>query len=89
MELAYDNTIQLLQNRFGQKDLVIHAHMAKPLNLNPIKNATDIKAQYLYNNCEIQIRSLVSMGVVSDTCGCLLVPSLIKLIPEEMTLELS
>lgn len=32
---SYDNAIQLLQNRFGRKDLVINAHMTKLLNLNP------------------------------------------------------
>lgn len=64
-EANYDNSIQLLQNRFGRKDLVINAHMTKLLNLNPVKIATDIKAlRYLYDNYEIQICSLASMGVV-------------------------
>lgn len=85
-EANYDNAIQLLHNRFGRKDLVINAHMTKLLNLNPVKNASDIKAlRYLYDNCEIQIRSLASMGVVSDTYGSLLCPILMKLIPEEVT----
>lgn len=75
-------------DRFGRKDLVINAHMTKLLNLNPVKNATDIKSlRHLYDNCEIQICSLASMGVVSDTYGSLLCPILMKLIPEEMTLE--
>lgn len=89
-EANYDNAIQLLKKRFGRKDLVINAHMTKLLNLNPVKNASDVKAlRYLYDNCEIQIRSLASMGVVSDTYGSLLCPILMKLIPEEMTLEFS
>ena len=89
-EANYDNAIQLLHNRFGRKDLVINAHMTKLLNLNPVKNASDIKAlRYLYDNCEIQIRSLASMGVVSNTYGSLLCPILMKLTPEEMTLEFS
>lgn len=38
------------------------------LNLNPVKNASDLKAlRYLYDSCEIQIHSLASMGVFSDT----------------------
>lgn len=77
-EASYDNAIQLLQNRFGRKDLVINAHMTKLLNLNPVKNASDKKAlRYLYDNCEIQIRSLASMGIF-DTYGSLLCPILMK-----------
>ena len=64
--------------------------MTKLLNFNPVKNVNDIKSlRYLYDNCEIQIRSLASMGVVSDTYGSLLCPILMKLIPEEITLDFS
>lgn len=57
-EANYDNAIQLLHNRLGRKDLVINSHMTKLLNLNPVKNASDIKAlRYLYDNCEIQPHS--------------------------------
>jgi hypothetical protein len=86
----YENATQLPQKRFGRKDLVNNAHMTKMLNLNPVKNVSDIKSlRYLYDNCEIQIRSLASMGVVSDTYGSLLCPILMKLIPEEITLDFS
>ena len=73
----YEFATQLLQKRFGRKDLVVNAHMTKLLNLNPVKNVSDIKPlRYLYDNCEIQIRSLASMGVVSDNGAqiCLLCP---------------
>ena len=64
----YDNAIQMLHNQFGRNDLDINAHMTKLLNLNPVKNASDIKSfRYLYDNCELQICSLASMGVTSDT----------------------
>lgn len=81
-EANYVNDFQLLQV------LVINAHMTKFLNLNPVKNTSDIQAlRYLYDNCEIQILSLASVGVGSDIYGGLLCPILMKLIPEEMTPE--
>lgn len=81
-EANYVNDFQLLQV------LVINTHMTKFLNLNPVKNTSDIQAlRYLYDNCEIQILSSASMGVGSDIYGSLLCPILMKLIPEEMTPE--
>lgn len=38
----YDNAIELLQNRFGRKDVVISAHMSKLLNLTPVKKSSDV-----------------------------------------------
>ncbi|XP_062419395.1 uncharacterized protein LOC134132166 [Pungitius pungitius] len=83
----YDAAIELLQSRFGRKDIVISAHMSKLLNLNPVKRSSDVTAlRHLYDECEIQIRSLESLGVQSDTYGCLLCPVLLQLIPEDIAL---
>ncbi|CAL9705016.1 unnamed protein product [Knipowitschia caucasica] len=83
----YDAAIELLQSRFGRKDIVISAHMSKLLNLTPVKRSSDVTAlRHLYDECEIQIRSLESLGVQSDTYGCLLCPVLLQLIPEDIAL---
>ena len=83
----YDAAIEMLQKRFGRKDIVVSAHMSKLLNLTPVKKSTDIVAlRHLYDECEIQIRSLESLGVHSDTYGCLLCPVLLQLIPEDIAL---
>ena len=83
----YDNAIKMLTSRFGRKDLIINAHMNKLLNLTPVKKATDVNAlRKLYDDIEIQVRSLDSMGVVSNTYGNLLCPILMKMIPEEIAL---
>ena len=86
----YDSAITLLQSRFGRKDLVISAHMSRLLNLTPVKKSSDVHAlRQLYDECEIQIRSLESLGVVSDTYGSLLCPILMKMIPDDIALEYS
>ena len=86
----YDSAITLLQSRFGRKDLVISAHMSRLLNLNPVKKSSDVHAlRQLYDECEIQIRSLESLGVVSDNYGSLLCPILMKMIPDDIALEYS
>ena len=84
----YDHAVQMLTSRFGRKDLIINAHMNKLLSLSPVKRVTDIVAlRNLYDECEVQVRSLDTMGVVSNAYGSLLCPILMKMIPEEITLE--
>lgn len=86
----YDHALDLLKERYGRKDIVINAHMTKLLNLSPVKRSSDIAAlRQLYDECEIQIRSLESLGVVSETYGSLLCPILLQLIPEDIALEYS
>lgn len=84
----YDSAINMLTSRFGRKDLVINAHMNKLLNMTPVRKATDVVSlRKLYDDCEVQVRSLDAMGVVSDSYGSLLCPILLKMIPEEIALE--
>lgn len=83
----YDAAVELLQNHFGRKDIVISAHMSKLLNLAPVQRSSIVAAlRQLYDECEIQICSLESMAVHSDTYGCLLCPVLFQLIPEDIAL---
>lgn len=86
----YDAAIDLLQKRFGRKDLIINAHMSKLLNLTPVKKSSDVTAlRQLYDECEVQTRSLESLGVVSDTYGGMLCPILLQMMPDDMALEYS
>lgn len=64
--------------------------MSKLLNLAPVKKSSDVNAlRRLYDECEIQIRSLESLGVVSETYGSLLCPILLQMIPDDIALEYS
>ncbi|XP_035233803.1 uncharacterized protein LOC118205622 [Stegodyphus dumicola] len=84
----YFAAIELLKTRFGRTDLIINAHMGKLLNLEPVRNANNIFAlRKLYDDIEIQIRSLKSLNVTSGTYGTLLTPVLLKLIPNELNLD--
>ncbi|GFV43580.1 uncharacterized protein TNCV_1613541 [Trichonephila clavipes] len=50
--------------RFGNKNMLINAHLSNLLNLTPVKNPTDIVGlRNLYDRAETQIRSLASLGV--------------------------
>ncbi|RWR98731.1 hypothetical protein B4U79_06079, partial [Dinothrombium tinctorium] len=86
----YESAVELLKNRFGRKDVVINAHMNKLLAIDPVKRSSEVKLlRRLYDECEVQIRSLETLGVTADTYGNLLCPILLKLIPDDIALEYS
>ncbi|KFM63037.1 hypothetical protein X975_02648, partial [Stegodyphus mimosarum] len=84
----YDECLKLLNERYGRRDIIINCHINKILNLEPVKSSNNIRGlRNLYDKCEIHIRNLKSMGVTTGTYGHLLLPILLKLLPENMVLE--
>ncbi|GFU16946.1 integrase catalytic domain-containing protein [Trichonephila clavipes] len=54
--------------RFGNKNMLINAHLSNLLNLTPVRNPTDIVGlRNLYDRAETQIRSLESLGVKGES----------------------
>ncbi|GFT40866.1 reverse transcriptase domain-containing protein [Trichonephila clavipes] len=84
----YDRALDLLKDRFGNKNMLINAHLSNLLNLTPVRNPTDIAGlRNLYDRAETQIRSLESLGVKGGSYSNLLTPILLKQIPSELVLE--
>ncbi|KFM77508.1 hypothetical protein X975_18849, partial [Stegodyphus mimosarum] len=84
----YDECLKLLNERYGRRDIIINCHINKILNLEPVKSSNNIRGlRNLYDKCEIHIRNLKSMGVTTGSYGHLLLPILLKLLPENMVLE--
>ncbi|GFU43695.1 uncharacterized protein TNCV_1092911 [Trichonephila clavipes] len=84
----YDRALDLLKDRFGNKNMLINAHLSNLLNLTPVRNPTDIVGlRNLYDRAETQIRGLASLGVKGESYSNLLTPILSKQIPSELVLE--
>nr|GBL65170.1 hypothetical protein AVEN_27691-1 [Araneus ventricosus] len=84
----YDSSIEILKDRFGRQDIVISSHMNKLLSIEPVRNISNVKAlRKLFDECEIQIRSLESLNVTSGSYGNLLCPIILQKIPEELNFE--
>ncbi|GBL98730.1 hypothetical protein AVEN_8628-1 [Araneus ventricosus] len=86
----YDSVVEILKNRFGGRDTVIHAHMNKLLNLAPVHRSDDIvKLRHLYDTLEIQVHSLKSLDVKPEAYSTILNFLLFKIFPPppEITLE--
>ena len=80
----YAKAIELLQERFARKQILINAHMEALLNI-PATSMKTSNLREFYDTCENNIRGLEALEVKTDSYGSLLIPILLKKLPEEMT----
>lgn len=89
-EENYKMAIDLLQERFAQKQIIINAHMDAMLKLNRVSMMADIKKiRQIYDQVEIHVRGLQAQGVDSAQYGMLLIPIMMAKIPKDVRLILS
>ena len=86
----YIEAVKILQDRFGNKQLIISKHMDKLLKLPSISSLRDVKSlRSVYDSIESNIRSLKSLGVNSEMYGSLLAPIMMSKLPNELRLIIS
>ncbi|XP_054716907.1 uncharacterized protein LOC129226330 [Uloborus diversus] len=84
----YDSALQILKERFGQKDVIINSHVNKLLNLSPVYKITDIpKLKRIHNEIEVNVRCLSALGLESNSYSSMLLAVVLKIIPHELALE--
>ena len=83
----YDEAVEILQKRFGNKQLIINKHMEQLLNIDSVASQHDVKGlRQLYDVIESNVRSLKSLGVKADSYGSLLSSVLMTKLPSELRL---
>ena len=86
----YEVAVKLLKERFGNRQLIINSHMDALLNVSGVTSSSNIKnVRTLYDTVEQHCRGLDALGVSSDSYGALLIPMLLRKIPEDMRLLVS
>ena len=86
----YDEAIEILQKRFGNKQLIINKHMEQLLNVDSVTSPYDVKGlRHLYDVIESNVRSLKSLGVKAESYGSLLSSVLMTKLPSELRLMAS
>ena len=76
----YEQSVTLLQSRFGKKQRIINAHMQALLELpTPSNNAASLRQ--LYDTIESHIRGLQSLGKTKETFGDFLIPIVFGKLP--------
>ena len=56
------------------------------LNIEGHKNMKTDELRELYDNVNVHIRGLEALGISSDKYGCLLIPVILKSMPEDINL---
>ncbi len=86
----YYTAIDILKERFAQKDLIINSHMECLLSLAKVGSMNEPhKVREIYDKIETNIRGLKALGINSDQYGTLLMPILLSKIPNELKLAIS
>ena len=86
----YVVALELLEKRFGDKQLLVSSHMSKLLSLDVITSITDTSGmRTLYDELTAQVRNLRSLGLATANYGPMLVSVLISKLPEEIKLIIS
>lgn len=76
----YEQSVSLLESRFGKKQRIINAHMQALLDLpTPSNNAASLRQ--LYDTIESHIRGLESLGKSKETFGDFLIPIIFGKLP--------
>ncbi|XP_066911811.1 uncharacterized protein [Clytia hemisphaerica] len=86
----YSKALELLKERFGNKEKLISFHMGKIIELESVSNINDLKAlRNLYDTVETQLRNLETFEMKNEEYGPLLIPLLMNKMPGEMQLIIS
>lgn len=81
---SYRATRELLQERFGRRELIIFTHVQKLLDVG---SSGRQGLQHLVDELLIQVRSLEGLGIRGDQYGVLLTPLLLSRLPSSVRLE--
>ena len=85
----YDDAKKILQERFGHKQKIIQVHMDSLLNLQYSPNETVAHLRQIFDNINVHIRGLESLGVQQDNYGSLLIMIIMKRMPKDVALQVS
>ena len=86
----YQTALDLLNERYDNKQLLISTHMKNFLKLEQVKDIKNIDAlRQVLDNITIQKRSLENLDITANMYGPLLIPVILSKLPDELNLILS
>ena len=87
---SYGEAVDLLEKRFGVKQVVISRHMEILMELPKIVSNTELrKLRHFYDKAEATVRSLKSLGVDTNGYSTFITPVIMAKIPQELRLIVS
>ena len=88
-EENYENAIEILKQRFGNKQQIISSHMQALLKLQGYPNEKVSQLRFIYDKINIHVRGLETLGVSAERYGSLLIPIIMSRMPSEITIQVA
>ena len=86
----YNQAVDILKKRYGNKQLLISSHMDKLLSISPVTSLNDIaKIRNVYDEIEVHVRNLNSLNIDTKQYGPVLVSVVMSKVPEQIRLIIS
>ena len=86
----YHQAVELLQNRFSNRQVIITMHMDNVLKIQAVKSSQDLdKLRAMCDQIEGIVRSLDSMSIGAEMYGTFLTPIVLSKIPEDFRIMVS
>ena len=86
----YIKALELLEDRYGNKQAIITAHTKNLLKLRCVQSNLDvISLRRLHDDVQAQVRSLQSLGITEENYGTFLAPIIMELLPHEVQLNIN
>ena len=79
----YSRAVELLQKRYGRSQTLVNSYMDALVKI-PAPTSDVRKLRSFYDSCESYIRGLEALDTKTDSYGNLLIPILLKKLPEEI-----
>ncbi|XP_064469845.1 uncharacterized protein LOC135384579 [Ornithodoros turicata] len=87
-ESCYDDAIEILRQRFGDRCRIEREHLAKLWNLPGVKSANDVHGlRTMYDHVQNNVRGLRALGVSSASYASMMVDILLTSLPSDMVVE--
>ena len=86
----YDEAVSLLKSRYGNKQVLISAHIDKLLNLSTVSSGNDTKKlRDLHDEIEISVPALRNLDITSSHYGPMIITIVMSKLPDEIKLIVS
>lgn len=86
----YESAIELLKKRYGKKIIIQRALVNELLNARPVFNESDtLRLRHLYDFAETKYRALQALGVEEKNYSEVVVPALLKKVPDSIRLTIT
>ena len=86
----YEEAVCILRSRYGNKQVLISAHIDNLLHLTPVVSSKDItKLRGLHSEIEINVRRLKHLDVAGSHYGPIIISIIMSKLPDEIKLIVS